>query len=227
MFHKILSLSIVFSLLICITANAQAQKTKISDTQVTYAINAEGAMAAAMSGSTMDLFFTTDKTKLVTSMMGGMVKMDIRMDIKKNKGIMLMDMMGQKKAVEMTEELLDKGKNAQPQYSDVKYLKNYKTIAGYKCQEVKVKMEGLDEPAIVFVTDKIESPVMGDMQMMQFTNLNGFPLSWQIKQQGMTIIMEASSVVQDKIPAKEFDTALPEGYEKMSMEDLEKMGMGM
>lgn len=227
MINKIFSSILVISFLISNTAFAQSKKTKITDTQVAYTINAEGAMAAAMAGSTMDLFFSTDKTKLVTSMMGGMVKMDIRMDIKKNKGIMLMDMMGQKKAVEMTDELLDKGKNAQPQYSDVKYLKSYKTIAGYKCQEVKVKMEGLDEPAIVYVTDKIQSPVMGDMQMMQFTNLNGFPLSWQIKQQGMTIIMEASSVVLDKISAKEFDTILPEGYEKMSMEDLEKMGMGM
>ncbi len=102
--------------------------------------------------------------------------------------------------------------------------KNYKKIAGYKCQEARVTMDGMEEPAIVYVTDKITPSNVGDVSMMQFTGLKGFPLSWKIEQQGMIINMEAVLVSLEKLEKSIFDMTVPEGYEKMDMEDLQGLG---
>lgn len=206
-----------------------AQKNKkikaINEGHIVYNMSAEGAMAAALSGSQMDLYFAPDNVKMLANMMSGMIQMDVRMDNKNQKGIMLMDMMGQKKVIEMSKEDIEKNRtNQKPQHTDVKYLNKYKKIAGYKCQEVLVNMEGIDEPATVYVTEQIQPQNMGEVSMMQFTGLKGFPLMWKIEQQGMEIIMEATKVSTDKLPKNTFDMKIPEGYEKMDMEDLKNLG---
>lgn len=200
----------------------------ITEGHIVYDITASGAAASMMTGSKMELFFTPDHAKMVMNMMSGMVKMDILVDNKKKEGLMLMDMMGQRKAAKMDKEDLEAKEqervNQKP--SKAEYKKNYKTIAGYKCQEVHVTMDGLEEPAIVYVTDKLK-PANVDQVNMQFNNLKGFPLSWTIDQQGMKITMEASSVSLDKIDKKIFDMKIPEGYEEMSIEEMQQMGGSM
>jgi hypothetical protein len=216
-------------LVVLIVSSSFAQKNKkeksISEAHIVYKMSGEGAMAAAIEGSTMDLYFAPDHVKMLANMMSGMVQMDVRVDNKSSKGIMLMDMMGQKKVIEMAADDLNKSKkNAKPAHTDIKYLNKFKKIAGYKCQEVEVSMEGIDEPATVYITEKIQPQNMGEVSMMQFTGLKGFPLMWKIEQQGMKIIMEATEVSTAKLPKGTFDMTVPDGYEKMEMDDLKNMG---
>jgi hypothetical protein len=224
-FIKFLSLSLLFIALATPSYSQKNKKAKaIQEAHITYTMTAEGTMAAMMSGSSMDLFFTPNYVKLIANLMNGMIKMDVRMDNKKNLGIMLMDMMGQKKVVEMAEEDLNNSKPKNQKPTEVVYTKKYKKIAGYKCQEARVSVEGMDEPAIVYITEKIKPSNLGDVSMMQFTGLKGFPLSWKIEQQGMIINMVATEVSLDKLPKSTFDMTVPEGYEKMDMDDLKGMG---
>jgi len=228
--HKAKSIVKFFALslmLVAFVTPSFAQKNKekaIDQARIQYKMSGEGQMAAMITGSTMELSFTPNNVKLVANLMSGMMKMDVRMDNKKSEGIMLMDMMGQKKVVEMDDEQMKKSKEKNQKPPQVEYTSKYKKIAGYKCQEARVTMEGVEEPAIVYITEKIKPSNLGDVSMMQFTGLKGFPLSWKIEQQGMTIIMEASDVSLDKLPKSTFDMKVPEGYEKMSMEDLQGMG---
>jgi hypothetical protein len=218
-----------FSMALLVFSNISfAQKNKktkaVDEAHIQYTMTAEGGMAAAMSGTTMDLFFTPSHAKVIANMMNGLMKMDVRIDNAQSKGIMLMDMMGQKKVIEMGEEDLKKSKAKNQKPTEVVYTKKYKKIAGYKCQEARVTLDGMDEPAIVYVTDKITPSNVGDVSMMQFTGLKGFPLSWKIEQQGMIINMEAVAVSLEKLDKSVFDIAIPEGYEKMNIEDLQGLG---
>jgi len=233
---NVMNIALVAMTLFCVTlmscnsskgSSAGGAKT-ITEGHIVYDIKAEGGMASMMTGSTMELFFTPENAKMGMNMMSGMVKMDILVDNKKKEGLMLMDMMGQRKAAKMNKEDLDAKEqervNQKP--SKAEYKKNYKDIAGYKCQEVHVTMDGLETPAIVYVTEKLK-PANLDQVNMQFNNLKGFPLSWTIEQQGMKITMEASSVSLDKVDKKIFDMKIPEGYEEMSIEEMQQMGGGI
>ncbi|MCH2022694.1 MAG: hypothetical protein MK207_09475 [Saprospiraceae bacterium] len=218
-----------FSLTLLLFSNLSfAQKNKktkaIDEAHIEYTMTAEGGMAAAMSGTTMELFFTPSHAKVLANMMNGLMKMDVRVDNSNRKGIMLLDLMGQKKVIEMGEVDLQKSKAKNQKPTEVVYTKKYKKIAGYKCQEARVTLDGMDEPAIVYLTDKITPSNVGDVSMMQFTGLKGFPLSWKIEQQGMVINMEAVAVYLDKLDESVFDMNIPEGYEKMKIEDLQGMG---
>lgn len=215
-------------LMIALVSPTFAQKKKkgnvINEAQVKYTITAEGGMAAAFSGSTVDLFFTPTNSKVLANVMNGMIQVDLRMDNKKKKGLMLMDMMGQKKMAEMGEEDMKQPKQENKKPTDVKYLNKYKKIAGYKCQEVKVSVDGMKEPATVYITEKIQAGNLDNVSMMQFTGLKGFPLAWEFAQDGTSVKMEATAVKLDKLPKSTFDMTAPEGYEKMSMEDLQGLG---
>lgn len=224
-FIKFLSLSLLIVALATPSFSQKNKKSKtIQEAHVTYNMTAEGSMASMMTGSSMDLYFNTNYVKLIANLMNGMVKMDVRMDNNKNSGIMLMDMMGQKKVVEMDEEQMNNSKPKNQKPTEVVYTKKFKKIAGYKCQEALVTVEGMDEPAIVYVTEKIKPNNLGDVSMMQFTGLKGFPLSWKIEQQGMVINMVATKVSLDKLDKDTFDMTIPEGYEKMDIDDLKGMG---
>jgi len=223
---KFASLSLVMLLFVS-SSFAQKKSKKVSEGHITYKMMAEGQMASMINGSTMDLYFAKDHAKMLMDMASGMVMMDVVIDNKKKKGLMLIDMMGQRKAAKMDEEDLknqeEKQVNQKPQ--KVEYKKKFKKIAGYKCQEVHVTMEGFDEPAVVYVTEQLE-PAHTEKLNFQFNQLKGFPLSWTIKKMGMTMTMEAAEVSLKKVDKKIFKMDIPDGYEEMTMDELQKLGGG-
>jgi hypothetical protein len=230
---KIFALSLLFMTLVAPTF-AQKNKSKVvNEAHVQYVLTAEGGMAAALTGSKIDLFFTSNNAKVVGNVMGGMIKVDGRFDNKKKTGLILMDMMGQQKYLEMDEESMDKSadksKTTNQKPPKVEYLKKYKEIAGYKCQKVEMTVEGAPSPVIVYVTEKIEPSNLKDMKMMKFSGLKGFPLAWEMEAEGMKFTIEATDVFLDKLSKKIFTPKIPEGYTKMTEEDLQNMGgtMGM
>lgn len=139
-----------------------------------------------------------------------------------------MDMMGQKKFMEMNNESMEKtaeeSKNVNQKPPQVEYTKTYKKIAGYKCQEAKMTVEGSPNPVIVYITEKIKPGNLGDMDMMKFSGLKGFPLAWEVEAEGMKFKIEAVNISLDKLSKKIFNTKVPEGYTKMTEEDLKNMG---
>lgn len=210
----------------CLALPSWAQKgkkaAKTTDAKISYKITAEGDVGAMLNGSTMEFYFSDHGVRVIMNMMGGMVKNDVITNFKEKKGVMLMDMMGQQKAAKMTEEQMDKAKDGQ-ETPEVKYLNEYKKIAGYKCQKALVTAKGADEPVTVYVTDKIQ-PATDDVAVMQMTGLKGFPLSFEIKNQGLVMTMEAEEVSLEKQKASLFKTDIPEGYQIMTQEELQQLG---
>lgn len=218
---KILTLS---TLLFVLTASAHAQK---DNARVQYVLNFEGNDQAAMfNGTTLDIYFAKDNSKMVLNAMSGMVKMDMRMDVKKKEGIVLLDMMGQQKYKTLNSDDVNSEANSEAKMPTIKYVKKYKDIAGYKCQKALVTVEGQDEPMVMYFTDKIEMPKGFEQytEKLNMAGLKGFPMEMQVNTPEMKINIVAQTVDMSKQSKKIFEVKAPEGYTEMTEEDLKGMG---
>lgn len=221
---KILTLNVLFVFL-AVSVSAQAQK---SNAHVQYVLNFEGNEQAAMfSGSLLDIYFAPDNSKMVLNMMSGMIKMDMRMDVKGKKGIMLLDMMGQQKYKTIdSEDMKTDDSGEKTKMPDIKYLKEYKEIAGYKCQKALLSMEGQTEKMIIYFTDKIEMPKGFEqyVEQLNMAGMKGFPMAMEINTADMKMNIIAQAVDLSKQSKKIFTIKAPEGYTEMTAEDIQGLG---
>lgn len=205
------------------TTTKKGGSTVFNEGHIVYGMTMEGNPMAAMMGDiTLSLYFLGDLTKMDMSM-GTMMSSTTVVNNKDQKGVLLMNipMMNQKKGAKLDksymEEAAEKQANKKP--TKVEYdTKSKKTIAGYECYKAIVELDNASEPAIVYITEKLKPNTAGIN--MQFTNLKGFPLYYEIKQEGMTVIMEAKEVSTKKPDKAEFSMAIPDGYEEVTVEDL-------
>jgi hypothetical protein len=222
--------SLLFLFTFSITAASFAQKG-MKNGSVTYEMSMEedNPMAGMLQGTQMKFHFKGKKVKTEMNMMGGMVNMNVIMDNEAQNGVMLMSapMMGKNMAVELTKEEMEKMKEEQKvnqKKPKIEYFKNKKKkIAGYKCYKVVATLPGVDEPITLYVTDKIKPEGQSQIQQ-QIAGLEGFPLSYEISQQGMKMIFTATEVSTDAPKDSEFDMTIPEGFEKVTLEELGGMG---
>lgn len=207
---KTIALSFV---LLCSVAAASAQTTHIM-----YKMEGEGQAAAMISGSTMDFYFDKDNFKMVMDMMGGMLQMDMRMEVDKKEGIMLMDMMGQKQYKVLTEEDAQGKEGAEDFNPKITYLNEYETVAGYKCQKALVEVESSDQPIVVYFTDKMKMPeyMKKYVESIKMKGIKGFPLQYEMTDPNVgKIIVKAVTVETKKFAKTMFSTKIPDGYTKM------------
>lgn len=172
----------------------------------------------SMLPSEMNMVIGKNKSKVIqNTMMGSQIVIS---DTKANTSVLLMDMMGQKMAIDLPapteEELKDEKK---PKY---KYDDKSKKIAGYKCKHAIMTIEdenGEEQEMDVYYTEEIPSSANDKLK-----GLKGFPLEYTINSQGLTMVVTAKSVKKEKVTASEFE--IPEGFSKMTMEEFKK-NMGM
>jgi hypothetical protein len=227
---NLINLSLFLFLTLSTSIGVSAQKT-MSDGTITYELklDKDNPMAGMLNGTNMVLSFKGSLMKTSVNIMGGMMSMNIVMDNSAKKGVMLVSapMMGKNMAVEMTEKDFADAEQKQKENqskSKVTYNKNNKKkIAGYKCYQATAKVDGMPDGVILYLTDKIK-PVGQSQIQNQIPGLTGFPLAFEVNQAGMKILFEASKV--DKLaPAdKEFDMKIPEGFDKVTMEEIQGMG---
>lgn len=133
-----------------------------------------------------------------------------------NSIVTLMNIMGNKIAIKMDAEEVAIEKEKTPAIK-ITYLDDEKDIAGYACKKAQINIEGNKDAMIIYYTDKIKSPKVRE----QYQGLKGFPMEYQMKNQGLTMTMIASSVVKGQIASGEF--TIPEDYEIMSMQEFQSV----
>lgn len=192
---------------------------------VTYSLEyqdlpAEMAMMEAMLPDEMTTQIKGDKTRIEQSLGMGMSQVTI-MDTKKESGVLLMDMMGQKMAVEMSKEEAEKmnKKSADAEKPEFKYLDETKEIAGYKCKKAIATVKGQGEMT-VFYTDELPSGMS-----KHYEGLKGFPLEYTIDAGQFKLKMTAKTVKKETLGADLFN--IPDGYQKMTFAEFEKAMGGM
>lgn len=181
---------------------------------------AEMAAMSAMLPDEMVTIIKGEKSRLEQSMGMGMSSVTIT-DMKKGSGIVLMDMMGQKIAMEMTKEELEKmdKKKSSQKKPEFKYVDGAKEIAGYKCKKAIVSLDGAGEMELYY-TEELPSGAS-----KQYEGLKGFPLEYTIAQGPMKIKVTAKSVKQEPVNNNLFE--IPSGYDKMTFEEFQKSMGGM
>ena len=137
-------------------------------------------------------------------------------------GFTLMDMMGQKYAMEMTAEELEQNIEKEPDMN-VEVTDEIKEIAGYTCKKAIVKSneagaENLE--MIVYFTDELGSGMLNYNNPL-FKDVKGVMMEYSMKENDMNMTFSAISVTKKKIGDEEFE--IPEGYNVMSMSDFENM----
>ncbi|MFN4234615.1 MAG: DUF4412 domain-containing protein [Bacteroidia bacterium] len=202
--------------------NALGQSKKPFEGTIVYSLNfdeagLDPASASMLQGREMTISIKGDKSRMEMDM--GMMKTTTIADNKTGNVVTLMDIMGQKMALKMTKEEIEKQRNdGNAKAPTIKYTDETKEIAGYKCKKaIAVTDEG--EELAVFYTDEI--PSNGTSTNNQFKGLNGFPLEYQASQNGLKMLVTAKSVKLGKVDDSKFK--IPSDYKEVTQEELQKM----
>jgi len=227
---KILNFSLLFLAILAFTSSAFAQK-KIKQGMVKFEMEADAEAnpeMAMLAGSTLNFYFSGEQQRMDMDMLGGMMKVQTIIPIKNpTDGVILMDMLGQKiQLIGLKEEDMTKNYNFMnvDDMSEVKYDESdKKEIAGYPCYKASVTMDN-GTTMKYYITEKIQPPV-GIKKKDKKLGLKGYPLEMIIDAgQGMEMVFKATEV-SDKLPEGVF--SVPEGYQKMTMEEFQEMTGGM
>ncbi|PKP45238.1 MAG: hypothetical protein CVT95_09205 [Bacteroidetes bacterium HGW-Bacteroidetes-12] len=130
----------------------------------------------------------------------------------------LMNMMGQKIAIK---ESIDKEKDASSK-PIITYVDETKKIAGYTCKKAELKFADTDEIMVVYYTEEIVATTSNSQ--LSVDGLKGFMMEYSINNQGIEMIISASTVTKEKISDAEF--IVPSDYDVMTKEDFQKMMSG-
>lgn len=212
-------------------AGSSSEATTIKNGTILYTMNVQSDEpgAAMLNNSTFEVAFNGQYSKLIGKVMGGVVGGNFILDASAKSGLALLDIMGQKRAIKMTNSDIEKAKKSTDGMSagKVQFLQGTKTIAGYVCKKALVKdPENPDSQVIVYICETIQPESAGLMDNM-LKVFKGFPLGMEIKN-GTNKVTIMASEVSKKIPKKsEFDQSIPNGYQLTTIEELENEMGGM
>lgn len=215
--HTLMRLALL-ALTLTFTLRVSAQSAPLSDCKIDYKIdlndpNMDPMAKMMMSSAKMSIGFLGAKSRVEMNM-NAMMKTVAISDETTKKSIVLMDMLGQKKAM-VPEDDPTELKNRYNSTS-TKTGKS-KTIAGYKCYEYIVKTTEGDQIQM-WCTSAIKPKTSATD--FSFKNVEGFPLEMQMDQDGMKFKMVATKVSTEKMDAKLFSTTVPSGYKLTTQEEM-------
>jgi len=174
------------------------------------------AVAQFLQNLSMVVYFSGDQLR-VDMNMGLLGTTTTIADAKTGKTLTLMNMMGNKLAVnEVPEE-------AQDLKWTVETTDVIKTIAGYECRKTLIKSD--QTSMVYYVTDKIAAPKI--QSQFQLDIIDGYPLEIDMTSGGLAFTMVATAVFPESVPASRFSMEIPAGYELMTPDEMLQMLGGM
>ena len=186
------------------------------------------AMSDMLKGNETVVHYKDNMSMTKMNMMGGMVKIDIRVDEEETSD-MLMDMMGQKIWINTTKLEADrmKAENENPfEEMEVTYDQDdTKEVAGYSCYKMIVTFPDMEDASLeAYITEdlSINAPVIQGVEITEFA---GFPLEYTFNNGMMNMTITTSSF-ENTVDESVFDINT-DGYQKMTLEELIEMSGGM
>jgi GLPGLI family protein len=211
----------ILLLLVSFSTNAQ-----LTEGHFTYSIemksdNPDMQMAIGMmQGSSMDLYVMGTKTR-VDMKMGTMMEISTITD-QSDKVLMLMGGMLGKNAIVTTISELEKNK-ADYTEPTLTLIDETKTINGFICKKALLTDADGNESLFWYTEDIVVSK---KGQSYLNANVPGFPLEYSINVNGMTMSLNIKDIVKklDKNQKKNFEIKIPEGYQEMTLDQLQGLG---
>jgi hypothetical protein len=205
--------------------SAQAQSA-LSDGYISYSISLDSDVPAAAflsMGASLELAFKGDKTKAVAKVAGGTNTVSLVVDHKTQKGLSLMDLLGQKKALKLEKDKLDEAHADMQKVAKnpMRHTEETKTIAGYVCQKVLMKDKESGANIILYITNKI-TPKGDPFASYLVGEIKGFPLGIVVRHEGTTVRVMADKVSSRTPSDGAFSLSVPGDYELTTVDGLEK-----
>ena len=229
--NGIITSVVLMMLLGCLTMiNAQSNQgtMALSITDVSSDNPQVAAMSDMLMGNETTIYFKDGQSLTKMNMMGGMVKIDVKVDAEENSD-MLMDAMGNKIWVSSTKaenDLARAGVDNPLEEMDISYDQNdTKTIAGYECDKMTVTFPDQDGAALeAYITEdlQINAPVIQGVEMEGFA---GFPLEYSFNNGMMNMTITTTSF-EPTVDETVFDLNTS-GYQKMTMQEFMDMMSNM
>ena len=201
--------------LLALVFGMQAQAQKLTQVKVDYDVEILEApemddMAKAMMGDmTISLAFKNKAARVEMHM--AMMDVTVIADDEMKKGVMLMEMMGQKMANELDDSEFEKNNEPLEDY-EVKETGRTKKIAGHVCKEAIITADDGGEYTVWYTEDiQVDARNSG----YTYSKINGFPLEMDIDQDDMKIRMKASEVTSKGLTDDMFKPVIPAGYQMM------------
>jgi len=175
---------------------------------------------AAMMPKTMKMKIKGEKSRTEISMgMGSTVAI---FDGEANTGVTLMDMMGQKFAMKLSSDDIEKELNDQGDV-DINVTSETKEIAGYTCKKAIVTIREDDEKTemVVYFTKELGTGGFNYNNNPVFKDVEGVMLEYSINEEKISMTLSAVSVDKKKVSDSEFE--IPEGYKEITESELKNM----
>lgn len=210
----------LFLALLFITSSlnvANAQKAKPFEGVITFSMifddaALDPASKSLLANAEMIIYIKNEKSRMDMDL--GMMKNSTISDSKKKTAVALMDIMGQKMAMKVGEEEIEKKEEKEPK---ITYLDETKEIAGYKCKKAIITTGESGESITVYYTEEI--PVT--QYNTQIKGIKGYPLEYETNQSGLKVLISAKSVKKEDVSDSKF--LVPDDYKEVTKEELQQM----
>jgi GLPGLI family protein len=207
-----------------ISSPVHAGKGKPFTGKITYTISYEGKQideaAESMLPKTMASYIGDGFTKNV--LFTGMGKQTVIYNLETKTKTAMIDMMGQKFAIESAEEEIEKELKNLPD-ADIETSEETKEIAGYQCKKIVIKYKNAEgnttSEGVAWFTGELEVSPEINFDLKYFQNLKGVLMEYEMDMGNGTMMkFTAIEVEKQKISSKEFE--IPEDYKKVTREEL-------
>lgn len=194
---------------------------KLTEGKVVYEISFpemdENEKANGMTPTEATLFFKENLLRMEMKIMG---MGTVVISNSKDKSVTtLMDLMGNKLAIKMTGEEMAKERSKMTGSSyQTRLTSETKDIAGYRCKKALATNKDGNEITIYCTTD-IMAVNLGFAE--QYKGIDGFPMEYQMAQNGMNMKFVAKNVTKQKVDQSKF--VIPSDYKITTKEELSKM----
>jgi GLPGLI family protein len=212
---------LVTLLLLLLVLQGRAQKkvaelTLVYDASISSGDN-QPKLADAFDGATTTVYIKGTLSR--SEMVSALASFTAIHDSKTGNAVVLQEISGQKLLIRMTG---DNWKEKNKRYDGIKFTNTSetKTIAGYKCSKAVASMKD-GSSFTVFYTKEI-MPENSEYNL-QFKNLDGLPLEYELVQGNLKIKYTVSKINMNPVPASKFD--IPKtGYRELTYEESRKLG---
>jgi GLPGLI family protein len=212
--------AIVFLLFLFSSISSIAQSF---EGRIVYKINIKGDFSPQekmMLPNEAKLFTKGENSRMEMSLGLGMSTTTIS-DLKTGDAVSLMNFLGSKYAIES--KGADANRDEYMKNANLEITKESKAIAGYSCQKAIVtytdpQTKNTNEMEVWFTK---ELNFNNDFVKGPFQKIEGAMLEFNLIQQGLNMNFQATLVSLEKVNDKQFE--VPEGYKKLTQEELMKM----
>ncbi len=208
------------SLFLYSAVNAQkkiAELTLVYDAVISTGDN-QPKLADAFDGATTTVYIKGTMSR--SEMTSALASFTSIHDAKTGAAVVLQEISGQKLLIRMTAE---NWKDKNKRYEGISFANTSetKTIAGYKCIKAVATMKDGSVFTVFYTKDIIPENSEYDVQ---FKNLEGLPLEYELTQGALKIKYTVSKINMNPVPASRFD--IPKsGYRELTYEESRKLGI--